>query len=110
MYLDAVLARSKQIANAQGRLANSPAEPDCYGALALCAASCLAKAMIELSADADLTRNFNSRLLREDKFTFLPYVFEKHGFKGEAAKWVVQQNDNTVEADRLSWFNSLERL
>jgi hypothetical protein len=109
MYSNAVLAKAKQIANSQGRLANSPAEVEHSGALTLCAASCLARAMIELF-DADFLRDFDTRLLQEDKFSFLTHIFEKHGFTGEAAKSAVQQNDHTIEADRLAWFNSLDRL
>lgn len=110
MNTDFILARAKQIALAQGRLAKSPAELATNGKLDLCAASCVGKAMLELSDDRELLSHFEERLFREDKFIFLPYIFEKHGLPSDAARRLLSENDQSGEEERLPWFSSLTSI
>lgn len=110
MDANMVLERAKQIATAQGRLASSPAEVTARGRLDLCTASCLAKAILELSDDQELLSRFEDRLLSEDKLSFLPFIFERHGFAPESAREALAENDNLPEEERLPWFSGLTSL
>ena len=110
MNIVPVLDRAKQIADAQGRLADSPAEYDATGKLTLCAGSCIAKAILEAYHDQDALKNFERMLVTEDKLRFIPGIFQKYGFDPEKAKNVIKENDLRNEPGRSQWFRSLSHL
>jgi hypothetical protein len=66
--------------------------------------------MVEMGDDVDLQRNFENRLLSEDKQAFIPHVFQKHGFDASAAMRAMAENDLRIEPERSSWFSSLTSL
>lgn len=105
-----ILRRAKEIANRQGRLASSPAEQLSDGSLVLCAASCIAKAAIELDNRLLLPEDFDQRILHSDKSEFIPTVFDACGLDAARALTVMIQNDNQEPTERLSWFNALQSL
>lgn len=107
MNLMALMDNAKRIANAQGRLANSPADIGSNGQLYLCSASCIARAAIEMSGDSDCLREFERIVANSDKLKYLPELFNTYGLDGEAAKRILAENDKLPEISRLTWFNSL---
>jgi hypothetical protein len=109
-YQTAVLNRAKEIANAQGRLASSPAERSSDGRLVLCAASCIALAAIEQNSAVISAAEFGRRVLTEDKATFIPSLFEAHGLGAERARNAMRENDNRDPSARLPWFNTLDAI
>jgi len=109
MDLDGVLKKAKKIASDQGVLADSPAER-VDGRLFLCAGACIARALIETCNDTELLHNFELAVTSIDKFSFIPFVFEKHGLDPEFARHVIAENDLLTEPDRSQWFRSLAAL
>lgn len=103
-----ILNRAKSIANTQGHLANSPAEMDSSGKITLCAASCIAKAAIEISGDSNSYNNFDTDVISKDKNLFVPSIFEKHGLDSALARMIMIENDSLDAKDRLNWFSNLQ--
>lgn len=101
-----VLDRAKAIARLQGRLGDSPGEPTPEGVPALCAASCVARAALSLS-DGKMLPDFDQRVLQEDKFAYLPAVFQACGLNGEDAVTLIKENDMREGTERLAWFEAL---
>lgn len=104
-----LMDRAKQIANSQGRLANSPADIGVNGKLYLCSASCIAQAAIEVAGDNDQLEEFERVVASSDKHKFLPELFNRYGLNGESAKRMLAENDRLPEVSRLTWFNSLRK-
>jgi len=109
MNQSSVLDRAKAHARLQGRLGNSPGEFSFSGAPVLCAAACVARAALGLRDEAMLL-DFDRRVLAEDKFTYLPHVFEACGLDGEDAVALIKENDKRQGTERLAWFESLSGL
>jgi len=109
MNVTEVLSRAKEIAATQGRLANSPADRE-QGRITLCAGSCIAKSMIETNLDHHFIPDFERLLMTDDKFSVIPYVFERYGFDPEKAREVIKENDKKTEPERSAWFRSLSCL
>ena len=103
-----ILNRAKEIAITQGQLAQSPATADKNGKLTLCAASCIARAAIEMQGHTAAISEFDQRVTTEDKNTFVPSIFNTSGLKTVTAERIMQLNDSIPHSRRLSWFQSLE--
>ena len=110
MNTTAMLQRAKEIANRQGRLANSPGERSRNGQIILCAASCIARAAIEIDSNVMSPKEFYSRVLRYDKKKLVPHIFNAISLDGNRALKLMVENDNRSPNTRLAWFNSLETI
>ena len=110
MSYSEILRRAQKMAIAQGLLATSPAILNADGTVTLCAASCIAKAAVELSGDRDAMAEFNQLVIAEDKEFFVESIFMKYGLSIEHAKQIMLENDVRSESARLTWFQSLRSL
>jgi len=110
MEFRVVMKRAKHIANSQGTLAASPAEIGEDGTLTLCAASCIARAAIELYGDSNHVREFEARVVSEDKLEYLPALFRQLGLSEHLARATLAENDSRPESSRLDWFNALPQM
>lgn len=108
MEVKEIIARAKELANAQGRLPNSPADWTEQGDLHLCSGACIAYAAIEATGDFNYLSEFKKLVFYSDKNKFIPAVFTRYGLDGEVAKCVIAENDSMQESDRLEWFNKLK--
>jgi len=108
MSTENIMIRAKEIATEQGKLANSPAQIDEQNNIILCAASCIAKAAIEINKGKEIANSFDSEVLLYEKEKFVPSIFEKYGLKRAFAKSVMIDNDALNPADRLYWFCNLK--
>ncbi len=103
-----IMQRALDIAEEQGMLANSPAEIGGNGKINLCAASCIAKAALEIMQGEDDANKFEDLLLRKNKKEYVPSQFENLGLSNLVAKAVMLENDQMNSSKRMSWFRNLE--
>ena len=103
-----IMQRAVDIAEKQGMLANSPAEIDENGKMNLCAASCIAKAAIEVMQSEVEANKFERLLLKEDEKEYVPSQLEKLGLSKLVAKAIMLENNQIDTSRRLKWFRNLE--
>jgi hypothetical protein len=100
-----IFHKAKTIALSQGQLGDSPASWH-EGRLNLCAASCIAKAAIELNGLESDTRDFSIEIMREGCQDFIDGIFQANGLAIDARS-VMHKNDSTPKLNRLNWFLGL---
>jgi hypothetical protein len=107
LMIEKVMKRAKEIALQQG-LALSPGEQSAQEGVTLCAASCVARAAVELMEGPEALLWFYDKVLVTDKEEFASAIFESCGLRRELASQVQLENDKCPSSSRLSWFLGLE--
>lgn len=105
-----IMALAINIAKDQRFLANSPAEKDKGGKVFLCAASCIAKAAIEINEGKTASSTFHKEVLNKTKEEYVPYIFEKYDLNKSFANMVMLENDQIDVSNRLNWFSNLKLI
>ena len=99
---DAWARRALDVAREQGTLPNSPGRRSSGGAVALCAAACLAWAGLEARYGADQAAAFRTEVGATGSKQPVVDAFERLGLGRDACVITMSVNDRTPPADRVA--------
>ena len=99
--------RALEVARGQAAVPDSPGRRSEDGAVALCAAACVAHAGLELRYGADRAEAFRADVGTTGSKRLVVDAFERLGLDGDACAYTMAVNDRTAPAGRI---DALARL
>ena len=99
---DAWARRTLDVARAQAALPDSPGRHSSSGAVALCAAACLAVAGLEIHYGAEYAAAFRAEVGATGSKRPVMDAFERLGLGRGACAALMHMNDRTAPADRVA--------
>jgi hypothetical protein len=105
---DTVRRRVVELVNSQGALAMSPVEQDAGGRVVMCAATCVAYAVLDSAGETTAAATLLTRLASDRTgIAAVAEVLDTVGWTRQTSQALMENNDQVPPAKRVEWFMEL---